>query len=444
MGPFRAFLNATLIPRSLFWRSFLIVVVPILVLQIVLTVIFYNRHWDTVTKWLASGVAGEAALLADLVDATPPGTPRDDLLRRFALRTDLDVAFRPGTRLDPDGGGGRRLWHIDQKIVEAFREKLDRPFTIDLNADRPGLATVRVGTGGGVLELRTERRRLTSTTTGLLLAWMLGASAFLIAVAVYFLRIQVRPIRQLARAVESFGMGRDVGDFQLRGPAEIRQAAKAFNTMRGRVLRHIAQRTEMLAAVSHDLRTPLTRMRLELEMLGDDAMADGLKRDTAEMIELVETYLAFVRGEEGEAVEWVPLAPVFAAMRDRVERGGALALDGDGAGLAVPARPLAFRRCLANLVDNACRHGRKVRLAARRSPREVRITVEDDGPGIPPPLRERVFQPFFRADPARRRETGGTGLGLTIARDIALSHGGDIALDTSDLGGLRATLRLPA
>ena len=200
MGPFRAFLNATLIPRSLFWRSFLIVVVPILVLQIVLTVIFYNRHWDTVTKWLASGVAGEAALLADLVDATPPGTPRDDLLRRFALRTDLDVAFRPGTRLDPDGGGGRRLWHIDQKIVEAFREKLDRPFTIDLNADRPGLATVRVGTGGGVLELRTERRRLTSTTTGLLLAWMLGASAFLIAVAVYFLRIQVRPIRQLARS----------------------------------------------------------------------------------------------------------------------------------------------------------------------------------------------------------------------------------------------------
>ena len=444
MGSFRTFLNATLIPRSLFWRSFLIVVVPLLVLQIVLTVIFYNRHWDTVTKWLASGVAGEVALLADLVDETPPGPARDALLRRFAQRTDLDVAFRADARLESDGGGGGSLWHIDQKIVEAFQEKLDRPFALDLNADRPGLATVLVGLQGGVLEVQSQRRRLTSTTTRLLLAWMLGASAVLIAIAVYFLRLQVRPIRALALAVESFGMGRDVGDFRLQGAAEIRQAARAFNTMRGRVLRHIAQRTEMLAAISHDLRTPLTRMRLELEMLNDEAMADGLKRDAAEMIELVETYLAFVRGEEGEAVEWVPLAPVFAAMQDRIERGGALALDGEGQGLAVPARPLAFRRCLANLVDNACRHGKKVRLAAWRGMREVRITVEDDGPGIPPSLRERVFQPFFRADPARRRATGGTGLGLTIARDIALSHGGDIALDTSDLGGLKATLRLPA
>ena len=441
MGPVRRSLNVAVVPRSLFWRSFLIVVVPLLVLQIVLTVIFYNRHWDTVTKWLARSVAGEVALLADLVDAAPGPIERAALIERFAARTGLDVAYTAGTGLDAAPRPGR-LSHIDLKIVEAFEEGLERPFTLDLAGDA-GRVRIEVEASGGRLTVLAERRRVTSTTTRLLLFWMVGASAVLIAFAVYFLRLQVRPIRQLAAAVEGFGKGRDVGDFRLQGAAEIRQAAAAFNTMRERILRHIAQRTEMLAAISHDLRTPLTRMKLELAMLPEDAAADGLQRDVAEMMELVETYLAFVRGEEGEAVEPVELRPVFAAMRARVERAGREPLAFEDAGLKVPARPLAFRRALANLIDNACRHGKRVRLAAERRPHDVRIHVEDDGPGIPDDLRDRVFQPFFRVDPSRRRATGGTGLGLTIARDIALGHGGDIRLGQSDLGGLRATLRLP-
>ena len=442
MGPIRHLLNVAVVPRSLFWRSFLIVVVPLLVLQIVLTVIFYNRHWDTVTKWLATGVAGEVALLADLVDRTPDPSARAALIERFAARTGLDVAYAPGAGLDAPPRPGRRLSHIDLKIVEAFEEGLERPFALDL-AGSTGRVRIEVASAGGRLTVLAQRRRVTSTTTRLLLFWMVGASAVLIAFAVYFLRLQVQPIRQLAAAVEGFGKGRDVGDFRLQGAAEIRQAAAAFNTMRERILRHIAQRTEMLAAISHDLRTPLTRMKLELAMLPEDAAADGLKRDVAEMMELVETYLAFVRGEEGEAVEPVDLKPVFAAMRARVERAGREPLAFEDAGLEVPARPLAFRRALANLIDNACRHGKRVRLAAERRPHDVRIHVEDDGPGVPIELRDRVFQPFFRADPARRRATGGTGLGLTIARDIVLGHGGDIRLGQSDLGGLRATLRLP-
>jgi two-component system osmolarity sensor histidine kinase EnvZ len=237
----------------------------------------------------------------------------------------------------------------------------------------------------------------------------------------------------------------DVGDFRPRGPSEIRRAAAAFNVMRDRILRHLSQRTEMLAAISHDLRTPLTRMKLELELLGsDDPMAKELEADVGDMIELVDTYLAFVRGEEGETAEPVELRPLLEQMAQRAQRAGAETELSVPVPITSSLRPTAFRRCLANLVDNAARHGKWVRIAAERRPRAVVITIEDDGPGIPENLRETVFQPFFRVDPARRRQTGGTGLGLSIARDIVLGHGGELTFESSVKGGAKAMLRLPA
>jgi two-component system osmolarity sensor histidine kinase EnvZ len=447
MGPVREFLNRTVVPRTLFLRSLLIIVLPLIVLQILLTIVFYNRHWDTVTRWLATGVAGEVAMVGDLIQSASP-VERARVLAKARQHNDLIIRFEPGARLEtvaPDGMTDRRVTHIDSKILEAFEEQLDSPFAIDLRADADDRVTIYVQTDDGVLVVRAERKRLTSTTTWLLLMWMVGGSLVLLSVAIYYMSLQVRPIRRLARAADQFGKGRDPGDFRIEGASEIRRAARAFNLMRERILRFMTQRTEMLAAVSHDLRTPLTRMKLELELLDEraDPVVAGLKGDVLEMEQLVDAYLAFARGEGREAIELTPLAPILEGMQQRAERSGTrLEIDMEAA-VEVPVRPLAFRRCLANLVDNACRHARSIWISARRSRDSIEISVEDDGPGIPADLRERVFQPFVRLDTSRSRSTGGLGLGLTIARDVVLGHGGDLKLDSSRHGGLRATVRLP-
>ncbi len=449
LGPIGRFLNRTIVPPSLLWRSILIVVLPLLILQVVLTVIFYNRHWDAVTRWLATGVAGEVALAVELLDEAETAEARRLVLARFREFHDLRLSLEPGGELaaavERAGIDTRRLSHIDNKVLQGFKERLDKPFAIDLRSEMPGFVVAYVQLDAGLLRVLAPANRVTATTTRLLLYWMVGASLVLIAVAVYYVRLQVRPIGELARAVESFGRGEDVGDFRPYGPSEIRRAAAAFNVMRERIIRHMGQRTDMLAAISHDLRTPLTRMRLELEMLGsDDPMARELEADVDDLIQLVDTYLAFARGEEGETAELVPLAPLLEQMAQRAQRAGATTELEVAGGIATTLRPLAIRRCLANLVDNAARYGKWVKIAAKRTARDVMITIEDDGPGIPEALREAVFQPFYRIDVARRRQTGGTGLGLSIARDIVLGHGGDLRFETGSKGGARAVLRLPA
>jgi two-component system osmolarity sensor histidine kinase EnvZ len=450
MGPVREWLNRTVVPRTLFGRSLLIVVLPLVLLQVLLTTVFYNRHWDTVTRWLASGVAGEVALLGELLVEAKSDAERAALLERVRRHADLDLRFDPSGNLEQAiaAAGAARSFtpHIDRKILEAFEEKLELPFLVDLDPAEPDHVAVFVQLPEGLLTVLAERRRVTSTTTTLLLIWMVGASLVLLAVAIYFMSLQVRPIRRLARAVDSFGKGRDPGDFKIEGASEIRRAARAFNLMRERLLRFMGQRTEMLAAVSHDLRTPLTRMKLELELLDDgkDPVVAGLKTDVDEMEQLVEAYLAFARGEGREAIELTPLAPLLDSMQQRAERAGVRLEVRLPDSIAVPMRPLAFRRCLANLIDNACRHARSILVSARRLRDQVEIAVEDDGPGIPEAQRERVFQPFVRLDTSRSRETGGLGLGLTIARDVVLGHGGELVLDTSSRGGLKAIVRLPA
>ncbi len=449
LAPLRRWIGHLIVPRSLFWRSLLIVVVPLLILQILLTFIFYNRHWDTVTRWLAFGVASEVALIAELIEDSPSVAARDALIERARRTTDLDITLTAGGSLEAAvaaAGIRTNVGHIDNKILESFAERLPYPFAVDLETEDPDRVAVFVQVDPGLLTVIAARRRVTSTTTWLLLAWMVGSSVVLSAISIYFLRLQIRPIRQLARAADSFGKGRDVGDFRPRGALEIRQAAHAFNLMRHRILRHISQRTEMLAAVSHDLRTPLTRMQLELELLGqrDDPVMAGLRQDVGEMSKLVEEYLGFARGEGREQVEPTDLAPILESMRQRAERSGVeLDISMDRA-LVLPLRPTAFHRCLGNLVDNACRYARSIGITARQKDEMIEIAVDDDGPGIPDAYLEKVFEPFVRLDEQPEGDTGGTGLGLTIARDVVLSHGGDLRLDRSRRGGLRAVLRMPA
>lgn len=439
-----------LIPRTLFGRALPSVVVPIILLQILLSYIFYNRHLDTVTGWLAAGVAGEAALLAEVLTGEPDPVARDAFLREFARHTELSARFEPGGRLettvDVAGIAAHRISHLDSKILDAFEDKLLMPFVVDLRPEEADRVLVYLELPDGLLSVSSNRKRVTSTRAWLLLSWMIGGALVLAALSVYFLRLQLRPLRRLARAAESFGKAGDQGDVRPQGAREIRQAAHAFNLMRRRIQRHMSQRTELLAAVSHDLRTPLTRMRLGLELAGaetDPGLRD-LKTDVDEMTKLVDTYLAFARGEGRETVEDTALKPILESMRERAERSGValeIAMDKP---LIVRLRPLAFRRCLANLIDNACRYARWIGISARHRDEFIEIAIEDDGPGIPEAYWDKVLEPFVRLDEQGREAGEGTGLGLTIARDVALGHGGDLKLDRSCRGGLKALLKLPA
>jgi two-component system osmolarity sensor histidine kinase EnvZ len=425
------------LPRSLFGRSLLIIVMPLILLQVISTWIFYDRHWDTVARRLAGGVAGDIAMMAETMDVVE-GADESRILSAATGLTELDYVFRPGAVLPSAPVGVPRKG----SLTDALEERVRRPFRIDSVSDTHRIL-VAVQLADGVLDVGVPRQRLYSSTTYIFVLWMVGSSMILFAVAMMFMRNQVRALRRLANAAENFGKGRHVANFKLEGATEIRQAAAAFIIMRDRIQRQISQRTEMLAGVSHDLRTPLTRMKLALELIGDGIAIDELKSDVSEMETMVEGYLDFARGEGSEA----PIEVDLQSFLDEIV--AASRRDGKSISLTAPLdyrllmRPNAMKRCIGNLVGNACRHGSHVWLTALPGRGAVDIMIDDDGPGIPAEQREAVFRPFFRLDPSRNITTGGVGLGLTIARDIARGHGGDLTLETSPQGGLRTRLHLP-
>lgn len=429
------------LPRSLFGRSLMIIVTPLILLQVVSTWVFYDSHWDTVTRRLAQSVAGDIAAVIEMmqVDRSPAHYAR--VFEVAQNKMQLRIVFRPDARLP---GSPILIRHnlVDEKLSAALTSFVGRKFLIDTRSLEKEVE-VQVQLDDGVLHVELPRRRLFSSTTYVFILWMVGTSLILFAVATVFMRKQVRPIRRLADAAEAFGKGRDVPDFRPEGATEVKQAAGAFVVMRDRIKRQITQRTEMLAGVSHDLRTPLTRMKLELALLGDSPDSEGLKADVAEMERMLNGYLAFARGEGTEQTVETDLTALIEDVVGNARReGGGVELAAEPH-MVVPLRPDAFRRCLSNLIANAQRYAQRVAIAAGRRGSAIVITVDDDGPGIPPGRREDVFRPFFRLDPSRNPATGGTGLGLTIARDVARSHGGDLTLEESPLGGLRARLRLP-
>lgn len=434
------------LPRSLFSRALLILVVPILGLQAVVTVIFIQRHFEGVTEQMANSVALEIQFAIDTAEAAPDAAAAAARLEALAVPLGLFLSLRPdetvADRLE------RRFYDLSGAALDAtFRRRIGRPMHIDLVSDEK-VAFVRIQTARGVLLAEIPRRRMIASNPHLLLVWMLVTSGVLTAIAILFLRNQVKPIRDLAFAADEFGKGRTVR-FRPAGAEEVRRAGAAFLAMRGRIERQIEQRTRMLSGVSHDLRTPLTRMKLALALAEPSPETAELGRDVEEMERMLEAFLAFARGEGGEEAE--PADPIALAeeIGDNVRRTGrriALAAvtetPGDG---RVVMRRLAVKRAVQNLVDNALAHGEAVTLSVRVLPKLVEFAVEDDGPGIPESERENALRPFVRLDEARNQDRGGgVGLGLAIALDTARSHGGTLDLGRSDrLGGLRAALRLP-
>ncbi|MBT5040229.1 MAG: HAMP domain-containing protein [Rhodospirillaceae bacterium] len=446
MAATRTSLLKHLTPKRLFWRSLLILLIPMVLLQGVVAYVFFERHWDTVSRRLALGLTGDIIYVMRTMQKYPEDEFREWTLRAAHREMQINAVFEKGAQL-PAEAPPLGSSNMDRMLHHALSERLIIPFHIDTRRDDKNIS-VRIELKEGVLDILTPRKRMFSTTVYIFVLWMVGTALVVTAIAIFFLRNQIQPIRRLARAAEAFGKGREEVDFKPGGASEIRQAAAAFIDMRGRIARHIDQRTEMLAGVSHDLRTPLTRIKLQLTMLRESSPDTGaeisdLESDIAEMEKMIDEYLAFARGQGGEAPVPADLSALLSDIVEGARRNGTvLELDAEAA-LNLPLQPNAIKRCLTNLIDNAVRYGEQVEIRARRVGESVEVLVEDDGPGIPPESIEDVFKPFYRLDNSRNPNYAGAGLGLAIARDVARSHGGDIMLQKSALGGLRAVLRLP-
>ena len=428
-------------PTGLYARSLLIIVTPMVILQSVIAFVFMERHWNTVTYRLSAAVTQDIAALIDVYRIYPQDADQQTLRRIAQERLGLVVDFLPGTDLPPTGP--KPFFSLlDQALSKEISQQIKRPFWID-TVGRSSLVEIRILLDNTVMRIFARRSAAYASNSHIFLVWMVGTSVILLGVAILFLRNQIRPILALADAAESFGKGREVPDFRPRGAREVRRAAHAFMEMKRRVERALEQRTTMLAGVSHDLRTLLTRFKLELALLEDGPELAGLKKDVDEMARMIEAYLAFARGDSGEPAAATDMAEFLEELRSDAERHGHKATVVFHGQPVVTVRPAAFKRCLANLVSNAARFAPSIAITGHRDHRYLTVSVDDDGPGIPPRMRDEVFKPFFRLDDARNQDEGGTGLGLAIARDIARSHGGDIMLSDSPMGGLRATVRVP-
>jgi two-component system, OmpR family, osmolarity sensor histidine kinase EnvZ len=443
-APFEAFKRwlASVLPKGLYARSVIIIIAPVVLLQSVIAYVFMERHWQLVTRRLSSAVTADIAALIAVYETYPKDKNAETLSRIAADRLHLDIDVLPDTTLPPPGP--KPFFSIlDEALSDEIRRQIARPFWID-TVGRSNLIEIRVQLdNNAVMRVIARRSQAYASNSHIFLLWMGGSSLVLLFVAILFLRNQIRPILKLAEAAESFGKGREI-EFRPRGAREVRQAGHAFLEMKRRIERAIEQRTAMLNGVSHDLRTILTRFKLSLALFDETPEIEDLKRDIDEMSRMLEGYLAFARGDAGEQAVTTDLKTLLEELKGDAERHGhPMSLDIVGDSM-VTVRPDAFRRLLFNLVSNAARHGERIDVSANHETRWLVIHVDDDGPGIPPDKREEVFKPFVRLDEARNQDEGGSGLGLAIARDIARSHGGDLTLHDSPMGGLRATVRLPA
>ena len=422
-------------PRGLFGRAALILIVPVIAIQLVVSTAFIQRHYEDVTRQMVQGLAGQLNLLI--------ARSQTDAVNAAELARDLDIDLSlPAIQPIPDADS-RLWWDISARfVITGLRAIVPDLRVVDLTSNRREVR-LWVDTAKGPVSLVLKRSRVSASNPHQLLVLMIATSVLMTLVAFVFLRNQLRPIARLARAAEAFGKGQTV-DYRPRGAQEIRAAGTAFLDMRNRIERQIEQRTLMLSGVSHDLRTPLTRMRLGLTMLPEDEDIRALMRDVGDMERMVDEFLAFARGDAMEEPELSDVRDLARrAVADAQRLGQAVTLGNtSGAGGAM-IRPMAVRRALDNLIGNAVRHAKTVRVSTAVTERAIRLTVEDDGPGIAKDRREEALQPFARLDAAcDPNHGGGAGLGLTIAIDVARSHGGTLRLGESEMGGLKAEIVL--
>ncbi len=451
IAPFKPFVHVyssvsrfmyRVMPKGLFTRTFLIIVAPIVILQSVLVFVFMERHYQLVSRRMSEAVVREIAAVVYVLENYPQDPDHLKIEEMSARALGMSITILPLEPLPPPTT--KPFFDvIDQELSLAISQRIGKPFWID-TVGRSRFVEIRIQLEDSILRIFTRRSQTYASNSHIFLVWMFSTSLVLVFIALLFLRNQIRPIIRLANAAEAFGKGRPVENFRASGAREVRRASVAFIDMRRRIERQIEQRTTMLAGVSHDLRTILTRLRLQLAFLGNTPESDAMRKDVDEMSNMLEDYLAFARGDGDEDIQVTDIAILLEELEEEAEISGQSVTIRFNGPSDVEIRRLAMKRSLANLVTNGCKYGARVEVEGRIANGWLTITIDDDGPGIPPDQRELAFRAFHRLDLARNMDETGSGLGLAIARDIARSHGGDIYLEDSPLGGLRAKLRVPA
>ena len=437
------YLRLKFLPKTLFFRTMLLIFVPLIVVQIVSVVMFFDGSWSRMGRKLSENMAAEISFVIDL-------TQRDvvkfeDIQQKAKSDFGLSVEYYDNQKKYQEMN---KLRYGNKMVVgfleKALKEKFpDAKREVFLSADGSDLV-VLLDSNEGLFKFVTSKKRIFSSSIFMFVVWMAGTSVLLFLVAVLFLRIQVRSIAELAQVAEDFGKGIDNKDFKPYGSSEVRKAALAFIKMKERIQRQISERTQMLAGVSHDLRTPLTRMKLQAAMMPEGEDKQDFLSDVEEMEKMLDGYLAFVSGEAGEKSTFVDLNEMILSIINKFRNKKALIRYSTNDGVsAIQGREQALKRALTNIISNAFRYGKIIAVKLESNDKKLWIAIEDDGPGIPMEKREEVFKAFYRLETSRNKETGGVGLGLSIARDVITSHGGTIELLDSDLGGLKVLISIP-
>ncbi len=424
------------LPRSILGRSLIILVTPLLLVQLITNFVFTDRYVDSVTKLLAKDIVGVVNTLVYLQNKVPAD---NDSVSMIVRTFDMGYNFMPDVsitdRRDPPSS-----W-AESYLLDELNQHLQYPYTLRHDGE---YLVLKVGSKNGLIALRFLRKRLWTKTTKLVFIWAIGATVLFLLIAACFMRSQLKPLEDLAAAADAFGKGDGVLTFTPRGASEIRQVGQAFGRMQSRIKRFIDQRTEMLAGISHDLRTPLTRMKLALEIFPQDVVTQGLREDVRDMQHMIEAYLDFVRQNDMEAVMQTNLYDLLEKIVARFYKNGFLVALDLPARVYAGIRPQTFTRCIVNLLENARQYANHVCIRCEQENGRVLLYIDDDGPGIPTEERANALKAFYRLDASRSQNKTGVGLGLSIVQDIMHRQGGDVFLDTSPEGGLRVILKLLA
>ncbi len=425
-----------IIPSSLLGRSLIIVFAPILILVVLTTFIFYQTSWSIISKRLAQSVVADINVIVKLIDQNL----KPEAIQIAKKDFKMDVIYKKDTDLNPLSFRPQR--GILPRRLQQSLEELERPFFYDLSNLEKG-AAIAIQLNNDLLIISVHKDRLYNESAFVFLLWMFFASLILLLLSYLFMKGQIRPLKRLAIIAETFGRGLDAPELKGSGSLEIRQTTNAFNQMRTRIKRFLKQRTDMLAGVSHDLRTPLTRMKLQLSLMKDDDAKRELEYDIKEMTAMLNSYVSFVRGETPETIENIQLNNLIKNICQNLDREKYEITETYSRKIDTSGRPLQIKRAIQNILDNARRYASKIQIDVSANNDECFISISDNGPGIPEKNYEDVFKPFFTLDPSRNKMKGESGLGMTISRDIIRSHGGDIKLSPSSIGGLKTVINLP-
>ncbi|PPR47685.1 MAG: Osmolarity sensor protein EnvZ [Alphaproteobacteria bacterium MarineAlpha5_Bin9] len=425
-----------LIPKTLLGRSLFIVFIPTITVVLVTTLVFYQTSWNIISKRLTQSVVADINVIIKLIDQN---------LEPIAFKIAKED-FRMNIKIEKNRNINllsfkKQRGILSERLQQAL-EDLQKPFFYDLNNLDQGVKIV-IQYNKDLLIINVHKDRLYSGSAFVFLLWMFFASVVLLLLAYFFMKGQIRPLKKLSIIAETFGRGLDAPELKESGSSEIRQTTNAFNQMRTRIKRFLKQRTDMLAGVSHDLRTPLTRMKLQLSLIKNEKTKTDLISDINEMTAMLDSYVSFVKGEIPDPIEIIFFHDFLKEICENIKDDQIDIKLNILKKIKSSGRPLQLRRCFINLIENSIRYSKKIEIKLDGNENNILITIEDDGPGIPQKNYEDVFKPFFTLDPSRNKLKGESGLGMTISRDIVRSHGGEISLKKSKFNGLKIDISLP-